>query len=122
MQLSSRLVLMAVVALAPMGTTAAQPDFSMIQYGEGIGCGLYVQMLKADGTEATKDGKPTGYFPGGAPPSTSPAQCLAKCDEWAASSFVKDVGSVYGRLGVTKVTGTCYLQGKPIAPPRALSK
>ena len=85
MRLSRGLVLLAVVALAPMGATAA-------------------------------------YFPGGAPPSTSPAQCLAKCDEWAASSFVKDVGTAYGGLGVTKVTGTCYLQGKPIAPPRALSK
>ena len=112
---------MAVVVPAAIGATAAEPDFSMIKYGDGIGCGLYVRMLKADGTEATKDGKPTGYFPGGAPPSTSPSQCLAKCDEWAASSFVKDVSTVYGKLGVTKVTGTCYLQGKPIATPRALS-
>ena len=112
----------AIVALSAMVATAAEPDFSMIQYAEGVGCGLYVQFFKADGTEATKDGKPLGFFPGGAPPSTNPSSCLAKCDEWAGSSFVKDTRTMLGKtLGVTRVTGTCYLQGKPLAAPRVLT-
>jgi hypothetical protein len=123
MRQSRGLVLAAIVAVSAMVATAAEPDFSMIEYGEGVGCGLYVQFFKADGTEATKEGKPLAFFPGGAPPSTNPSSCLAKCDEWAGSSLVKDTRTILGKtLGVTRVTGTCYLHGKPLAAPRVLAE
>jgi hypothetical protein len=105
-------------ALFAASTLAAEPDFSAIQYGDGLGCGLYVQFLKADGKEALKDGKPTGFFPAGAPPATSPEACTAKCREWSSSSIVKLTGEIYRKsLDVTKVFGTCYLQGKPLSAP-----
>jgi hypothetical protein len=58
------------------------PDYRPIQYGNRIGCGLYVQFFKADGTLALKEGKSTGFFPGGASPDAGPAVCFVKCGEW----------------------------------------
>lgn len=119
---SSKLFVGLPATLVTLVTSAAEPDFSTIRYGGDIGCGLYVQFFKADGTEAVKDGKSAAFFPGGAPPNTSRDACLAKCDQWAADSFVKMTSATYTKsLAVTKVTGTCYLHGNALGPPRTLS-
>jgi hypothetical protein len=122
MRSSTQLLAIVALTLVARVAPASEPDFSMIRYGNQIGCGLYVQFFKADGAEATKDGQSLAFFPGGAPPNTSPSACLAKCGEWATSSMVKDLKAVFSKtLGVTRVTGTCWLQGKALAEPQVLA-
>ena len=109
------------VGMAPVGRGAAEPDWTAIQYGDGVGCGLFVQFFAANGTEPTVGGRPTAFFPGGAPPSTSESDCLGKCREWADNSVVKTLAAGYRKnLGVTRVTGTCYLQRRPLGQPQAI--
>jgi hypothetical protein len=109
------------VGVAPLGGRAAEPDWTAIQYSDGVGCGLFVQFFAADGTEPTVRGRPTAFFPGGAPPSTSESDCLGKCREWADNSIVKTLAAGYRKnRGVTKVTGTCYLRRRPLSLPQAI--
>jgi len=106
------------LALLPLTARAQQPDWTPIEYPEGVGCGLYVQFFTADGWEPPVNGKSSAFFPGGAPPSTSEPECLAKCREWAQSSIVRTLGAGYRtRYFITQVRGTCYLQRKALAPP-----
>lgn len=106
------------LALAPMAVGAQQPDWTAIQYPDGPGCGLYVQFLTADGWEPIVNGKPTAFFPGGAPPSTGQAECLARCREWAASPIVRSLAAGYRKSAfITQVRGTCYLRRTALAPP-----
>jgi hypothetical protein len=108
--------------LFPSSGGAAEPDWTAIQYGDGVGCGLFVQFFVASGTEPTVGGRPTAFFPGGAPPSTSESDCLGKCREWANTSLVKTLAAGYRKnLGVTRVTGTCYLQRRPLDQPQAIA-
>lgn len=102
-------------------TAAGQSDWTPIEYPDGTGCGLYVQFLTADGWEPLVNGKPTGFFPGGAPPGTSEAACRAKCDEWARSGTVRSLAAAYRTsVFITQVRGTCFLRRKALAPPRVL--
>ncbi|HEY2992651.1 MAG TPA: hypothetical protein VGM22_07565, partial [Methylomirabilota bacterium] len=55
--------LVGVLALAPIAAGAQQPDWTPIQYPDGVGCGLYVQFLTADGWEPAVNGKPSAFFP-----------------------------------------------------------
>lgn len=110
------------LGLFPSRGGAAEPDWTAIQYGDGVGCGLFVQFFAANGTEPTVGGKPTALFPGGAPPSTSESDCLGKCREWADNPIVKTLAAGYRKnLGVTRVTGTCYLQRRPLGQPQAIA-
>ena len=112
-----RALVAASLVLVPLGA-AAQPDWSPIEYPDGAGCGLYVQFFTADGWEPLVNGKPTGFFPGGAPPSTSEPECLAKCRDWASSAVVRSRAAGYRRsVFITQVRGTCYLQRKALATP-----
>lgn len=121
-RLRAATALVGLLGVAPAGGCAAEPDWTPIQYGEGVGCGLLVQFFTADGREPMADGKPTAFFPGGAPPSTRASDCLDKCREWANLSIVKTLTAVYqANLAVTKVAGTCYLQRRPLGPPQAIA-
>ena len=98
-RLRAAATLVGLLGVAPAGGCAAEPDWTPIQYGEGVGCGLLV-----------------------APPSTSASDCLDKCREWANLSIVKPLTAVYqANLAVTKVTGTCYLQRRPLGPPQGIA-
>ncbi len=98
-----------VLALAPIGPARAEPSWTALEYAAGVGCGLFVQFFTADGSEPTVDGRLTGFFPRGAPPSTSPSECLSRCRQWAGVSSVKTLAAGYrARLAVTKVTRTCW--------------
>jgi hypothetical protein len=109
-------------ALSPPASGAAEPDWSAIQYGDGVGCGLHVQFFRADGSEAMASGKPTAFFPGGAPSATGETDCRRRCREWAGLSIVKTLAAGYRtKLGVTKVTGTCYLQRRALDPPQVIA-
>ncbi len=61
-----------VLSLAPIGPAEAEPDWTAIEYADGVGCGLFVQFSTAVGTEPTVDGRRTGFFPGGAPRAPVP--------------------------------------------------
>ena len=109
------------LALAPLGARAQQPDWTPLQYPDGVGCGLYVQGLTADGWEPPADGKPSAFFPGAAPPSTSETECAAKCREWAASPSVGGRAADYRkRFFITQVRGTCYLRRQALGPSRVI--
>lgn len=102
-------------------TAAGQSDWTPIEYPDGTGCGLSVQFLTPDGWEPVVNGKPTGFFAGGAPPGTSEAACRAKCDDWAGSDAVHSLAAAYRRsVFITQVRGTCYLRRQALAPPRVL--
>ena len=113
--------LVGVLALAPIAACAQQPDWTPIQYPDGVGCGLYVQFFTADGWEPAVNGKPSAFFPGGAPPSTTNAECLAKCHEWADNSIVRTLAAGYRKsFFITQVRGTCYLRRNALSPPRLI--
>jgi len=117
-----RLPAVVVAVLAVLPTVAgAQPDWKPLQYPDGVGCGLYVQFFTADGWEPIVNGKRVGLFAGSAPPSTSEADCVAKCGEWAASPRVGSLTADYRKkFFVTQVRGTCYLRRQVVGPPRVL--
>ena len=105
------------LVLVPLAASA-QPDWTPIEYPDGAGCGLYVQFFTADGWEPLMNGKPTGFFPGGAPPSTSEPECLARCRDWATSPIVRSLTASYRKsVFITQVLGTCYLQRKALTSP-----
>jgi hypothetical protein len=80
-----------------------------------------VQFFTAAGAEPLVNGRPTGFFPGGAPPSTSESDCLARCGEWAGSGIVRTLAAGYRKSAfITQVRGTCYLKRQALAPPRLL--
>lgn len=109
------------LVLLPLGAAAQQPDWTPIEYPDGVGCGLYVQFFTAAGAEPLVNGRPTGFFPGGAPPSTSESDCLARCGEWAGSGIVRTLAAGYRKSAfITQVRGTCYLKRQALAPPRLL--
>ena len=106
------------LVLMPLLAAAQQPDWTAIEYPGGTGCGLYVQFFTADGWEPAVNGTPSAFFPGGAPPSTSEPECLAKCRDWAQSSSVRTLAAGYRKsYFITQVRGTCYLQRRALAPP-----
>ena len=104
-----------------MAASAQQPDWTPIQYPDGTGCGLYVEFVTPDGWDPIVNGKPTAFFPGGAPPSTSEPECLARCREWADSPIVRSRATDYPQsVFITQVRGTCYLRRKALAAPRLI--
>jgi hypothetical protein len=117
----SRLVPALSLALAPLGAWAQQPDWTPIEYPNGTGCGLYVQFFTADGWEPPLNGTSSAFFPGGAPPTTSEPECLAKCRQWAQNSIVRTLAAGYRKnYFITQVRGTCYLQRKALAAPAVI--
>jgi hypothetical protein len=119
-RLASR-ILGLTLALAPSVALAQPPDWTAILYPDGVGCGLYVQFLTPDGWEPPGDGQPSAFFPGGAPPSTSAPECVAKCREWAASPSVSRRAADYRkRFFITQVRGTCYLRRQALGAPRVI--
>lgn len=115
------MLVVAWLVLSPLAAGAQQPDWTPIDYPDGTGCGLYVQFFTADGWEPLVNGKPSAFFPGGAPPGTSEADCLARCERWAAAPSVRTLAASYRRsVFITQVRGTCYLKRKALAPPRVL--
>jgi hypothetical protein len=110
-----------ILVLAPMAPSAQQPDWTPIEYPDGTGCGLYVEFVTADGWDPIVNGKPTAFFPGGAPPSTSEAECLARCREWAGSAIVRSLAADYRKsVFITQVRGTCYLRRAALGSPRLI--
>ena len=116
-----RIVVVLSLVLGPLAAWAQQPDWTPIEYPGGTGCGLYVQFFTADGWEPPVNGKTSAFFPGGAPPSTSETECLARCREWAQSSSVRTLAAGYRKnFFITQVRGTCYLQRKALAAPAVI--
>ena len=91
---AARALLVVAFVLLPLPVRAQQPDWTPIEYPDGAGCGLHVQFFTADGAEPSVNGKPTAFFPGGAPPSTS--------------------------ASVTQVRGTCYLRKNALGTSRVI--
>ena len=118
---AARALLVVALVLLPLAARAQQPDWTPIEYPDGAGCGLHVQFFTADGAEPSMNGKPTAFFPGGAPPSTSESECLARCGQWAAGSIVRTLAAAYRKsASVTQVRGTCYLRKNALGAPRVI--
>jgi hypothetical protein len=119
---AAALIVVGLLGLSTVIGDAAEPDWAPIQYGDGVGGGLFVRFFDANGGEPTVEGKATAFFPGGAPPGTSEFECLSRCSRWAESSIVKTLAIGYRKnLGVTRVTGTGFLQRRPLGPPRVVA-
>ncbi len=100
---------------------APATDWYAIQYSKVPGCGFYVQYFDRKGTEATDKSKRIAFFPGGAAPDITSEACVRYCAQWEELGIIDIVRRSYQhRLGLTHVTGTCYLRGERVSGPRTI--